>query len=115
MRRRGDGNVAPDVVTPTTFCRICNKRLYRKVRIEQREIALLIGAFTMDPLEGAQGQLIGRLDSHFVHDVRAMSLDGFHAQVEFICNLTRRAARADQAEYFQFAVAQTLNGRLRKL
>lgn len=59
-----------------------------------------------DPFDRPQDQLGAAIEVQLLLEVGAVGFYGADAQVQFLGDLLRCAAFADQLEYFQFAVAE---------
>ena len=56
------------------------------------------------PFDGVLHKLAGIAEAKFFLDASLVSLDGLHAEVQFVRNLAGPVAFADESEDFQFAV-----------
>ncbi len=67
-------------------------------------------SFHFRPANGVMHEIVGRFQFQLSLDVRAMHLDGFHAQMQELGDVARALAAPDQLEHFKFAVGKPLDG-----
>lgn len=67
-------------------------------------------AAIFDPAHSTTGEFGGALDGELFFDVGPVGFDGFDAEVEHFGDLTGALAFADEAEDFEFAVAEAVDG-----
>ena len=61
------------------------------------------------PLDGVLDEFRGVAEVEFLFNVGAVGFDCFDAEVEFFGDLARAVTLADQAENFEFAVAEVFD------